>query len=332
MITQLLQKTEGHTTGKSARKNHDVHRLRGDQDDLRCGKTETHRERLGRAGCAWVKAIAAALFDVTWGAWKDRRPSKMWRASPTSRDAFATAASKHSRCGCLLLWRNDRIHQRFGCFCHSNAVGRFTGRAISGFSKRRKSVERENSSVESTLSLSGVHRLSTNFRCWRKKKRCVRKCRKIERESQGEEKRSDDHDHVDGVRDSSLEPRCVCRWCDTVRQTRLCALRSCGCQWKWCRWCSHRAVPRNHGCCHWCPRHAVPRNHRCCHWRPRHAWSPSNHVPSTIMNFPLLVPILILLSDCINSSSLVPVAILCTLLHRENTSFEVWYLHHPRLQ
>ena len=28
----------------------------------------------------------------------------------------------------------------------------------------------------------------------------------IERESQGEEKRSDDHDHVDGVKDSLLEP------------------------------------------------------------------------------------------------------------------------------
>ena len=80
------------------------------------------------------------------------------------------------------------------------------------------------------------------------------------------------------------------------------------------RWCSHRAVPRDH---------------ECCHWRPRHALSPSNHVQSTIMNFPLLVPILNLLSDCINSSSLFPVAILCTLLHRENTSFEVWYLHHP---
>ena len=92
-------------------------------------------------------------------------------------------------------------------------------------------------------------------------------------------------------------------------------------------WCSHRAVPRNHECCHWRPRHAVPRNHRCCHWRPRHALSPSNHVPSTIMNFPLLVPILILLSDCINSKSLFPVAILCTILHRDNTSFEVWYLH-----
>ena len=33
----------------------------------------------------------------------------------------------------------------------------------------------------------------------------------IERESQGEEKRSRGHDHVDGVKDSLLEPRCVCR-------------------------------------------------------------------------------------------------------------------------
>ena len=50
---------------------------------------------------------------------------------------------------------------------------------------------------------------------------------------------------------------------------------------------------------------------------------------STFLNFPLCVQILILLSDCINSSSLFPVAISCTLLHRENTSFEVWYLHTP---
>ena len=46
-----------------------------------------------------------------------------------------------------------------------------------------------------------------------------------------------------------------------------------------------------------------------------------------LLNFPLRVQILILLSCCINSSSLFPVAILCTSLHRENTSFEVWYLH-----
>ena len=47
---------------------------------------------------------------------------------------------------------------------------------------------------------------------------------------------------------------------------------------------------------------------------------------STFLNFPLRVQILILLSCCINSSSLFSVAILCTLLHRGNTSFEVWYL------
>ena len=50
---------------------------------------------------------------------------------------------------------------------------------------------------------------------------------------------------------------------------------------------------------------------------------------STFVNFPLRVQILILLSSCINSSSLFPVAILCTLLPRENTSFEVWIFTHP---
>ena len=54
---------------------------------------------------------------------------------------------------------------------------------------------------------------------------------------------------------------------------------------------------------------------------------------STFLNFPLRVQILILLSSCINSSSFFHIAILCTLLPRENTSFEVWYLHtHRRLQ
>ena len=84
-------------------------------------------------------------------------------------------------------------------------------------------------------------------------------------------------------------------------KTRLCALtlRHCGSLWKW-------------SCCHWCTHRAV---------------SPRNHVQSTILNFPLLVPILNMLPGCINSSSLFLVAILCTLLHSENTSFEVWYLH-----
>ena len=112
----------------------------------------------------------------------------------------------------------------------------------------------------------------------------------------------------------------LCNRRDYARHAHVCVSSGSG------RWCSHRAVPRNRECCHWRPRHAVPRNHECCHWRPRHALS-RNHVQSTIKNCPLLVPILILLSDCINSSSLFPVAILCTLLHRKNTSSEVWYLH-----
>ena len=66
---------------------------------------------------------------------------------------------------------------------------------------------------------------------------------------------------------------------------------------------------------HMCTHRAVPRNHRCCHWRPRLALS-SSHRFSTFKNFPLRVQFLILLSCCINSSSLFPVAILCTLLHR----------------
>ena len=33
----------------------------------------------------------------------------------------------------------------------------------------------------------------------------------IERESQDEEKRSYEYDHVDEVKDSTLKPRCVCR-------------------------------------------------------------------------------------------------------------------------
>ena len=37
--------------------------------------------------------------------------------------------------------------------------------------------------------------------------------REVEGESRGEEKRSHEHGHVDGVKDSLLEPRCVCGRC-----------------------------------------------------------------------------------------------------------------------
>ena len=40
--------------------------------------------------------------------------------------------------------------------------------------------------------------------------------REVEWESQGEEKHSHEHDHVDGMKDSLLEPRCVCARCDVL--------------------------------------------------------------------------------------------------------------------
>ena len=45
--------------------------------------------------------------------------------------------------------------------------------------------------------------------------------------------------------------------------------------------------------------------------------------------FPLLVPIINLLSGCMIWSSLFPAAIYCTLLHREYMSFELLCLHTP---
>ena len=48
-----------------------------------------------------------------------------------------------------------------------------------------------------------------------------------------------------------------------------------------------------------------------------------------VLNFPLRVQILNLLSCCSNSSSLFPVAILCTIWHRGNMSLEMWYSHTP---
>ena len=92
-------------------------------------------------------------------------------------------------------------------------------------------------------------------------------------------------------------------------KTRQCALRSCGCQWKWsvvyasCSATQSLMLSLAYASCFVTQSYSI-------HYS----------------EFSLLVPILISLSSCINSSSLFPVAILWTLLHRENTSFEVWYL------
>ena len=70
----------------------------------------------------------------------------------------------------------------------------------------------------------------------------------IEKESEVEEKRSDDHDYGDDMKDSNILSRNACA--DDVTLTRLnerdCAryahvdLSGSG------QWCAHRAVPRNH--------------------------------------------------------------------------------------
>ena len=64
--------------------------------------------------------------------------------------------------------------------------------------------------MESILSFGGVCRCTTNFRIWRKKIRGREEVQEIERESQVEEKRSDDHDYGDYMKDSNhIEPQCV---------------------------------------------------------------------------------------------------------------------------
>ena len=71
-------------------------------------------------------------------------------------------------------------------------------------------VERENSSVESMLSLGGVHRVVYELQVLKEGEKVREEVQEIERENQGEEKHSHEDDHVDGVKDSTLEPRCVC--------------------------------------------------------------------------------------------------------------------------
>ena len=72
-------------------------------------------------------------------------------------------------------------------------------------------MERENSSVESILSLGGSAQVVYELQVLEEEEKMREEVQEIARESQGEEKRSDDHDHVDEVKESLLEPRCVCR-------------------------------------------------------------------------------------------------------------------------
>ena len=189
-------------------------------------------------------------------------------------------------------------------------------------------MERENSSVESILSFGGVCRFTTNFRKWRKKIRKREEVQEIERESQVEEKHSHGHDYGDDMKDSNILSRSACA--DDVTLTRLNEKETVRATLMWmsvevvsgvrivqCHANIDVVIDVRVMKCHAIIDVVIGVRVMLCH---------QVIDQSTIMNFPLRVPILILLSCCINSSSLFPVAIVCTLLHRENTSFEVWYL------
>ena len=137
----------------------------------------------------------------------------------------------------------------------------------------------------------------------------------IAKESQGEDKHSDDHDNGDAWKDSNIlscsacaDHVIPCNRRDYARyhaRSGIVDVSGSG------RWCSHRAVPRNHECCHWSPLHALSPSHR-------QFW-----IFPPFLNFSLRVQFLILLTSCINSSSRFPVAMLGTLLHRENVIWRV---------
>ena len=81
----------------------------------------------------------------------------------------------------------------------------------------------------------------------------------IERESQVEEERSDDHGHVHGVKDSKnlshgacADDVTLCNRRDSARYAHV-DVSGSG------QWCTHRAVPRNHS-----RRHRRPRHHLGC--------------------------------------------------------------------
>ena len=62
--------------------------------------------------------------------------------------------------------------------------------------------------MESILSFAGVSRFTKSFKNWKKKKRRV--VQEIERENQIEDKRSDDHDHGDDIKDSNILSHGAC--------------------------------------------------------------------------------------------------------------------------
>ena len=74
-------------------------------------------------------------------------------------------------------------------------------------------MERKNSSVESHTLVGRSAQVVYELQVLEEEEKVREVVQEIERESQGEEKRSRGHEHgyVDGVKDSLLEPRCVCK-------------------------------------------------------------------------------------------------------------------------
>ena len=118
--------------------------------------------------------------------------------------------------------------------------------------------------------------------------------------------------HVDEMtseHNSWLEPcGAVCNM-TMLWQTKDYAL-TCSC---WCALCGSQSW---WSCCHWC---------RSCN----RATLPCRHNQLLNSHFCTFSPIVHLWSDCMLWSSILPVANYCTLLHRENGSFEVLSLHPP---
>ena len=70
-----------------------------------------------------------------------------------------------------------------------------------------------------------------------------------------------------------------------------------------------------------CTHCEVPRKHRCCHWHSRCALSPT-HRFCTALNFHFVPKF----SSFCHAAAIHHIVIFAHVLHRRNTSFEVWYL------
>ena len=119
-------------------------------------------------------------------------------------------------------------------------------------------VERENSSVESILSLQELCRLPQTSSSWGRR--------------QGARDRTHVDGHGDDMKDSNLsQGACVREDEDTTTlpEKMRTMLSGCGCR------CTHRAVPREHRCCHWRLYRGVSHKHGRRHWHSRCALSPT---------------------------------------------------------